>query len=113
MTLDEQITLLAKQARMASRQVARLNTAQKNQCLLVMAEALAKEKEAVLSANAKDMEAAAQTGLSAAMLDRLGLDEKRISAMAQGLREVVALPDPVGRVLDERTRPNGLRLQKV
>ena len=113
MTLDEQITLLAKQARAASRQLAHLGTAQKNECLFAMAEALAKEKEAILRANAKDMEAAVQTGLSAAMLDRLGLDEKRISAMAQGLREVAALPDPVGRVLDERTRPNGLRLQKV
>src|SRR4026209_338934 len=51
--------------------------------------------------------------LSAAMLDRLRLDDKRIAEMAKGLREVAALPDPVGRVLDERTRPNGLRLKKV
>lgn len=113
MTLDEQMTLLARQAREASRQVARLGTRQKNDCLLAMAEALEREKKALLAANAKDMETAANSGLSAAMLDRLRLDEKRIAAMAQGLREVAALPDPVGRVLDERTRPNGLRLQKV
>ena len=59
------------------------------------------------------MEAAAKNGLSNAMLDRLKLDDKRIAAMAKGLREVAALPDPVGRILDDRTRPNGLRLQKI
>ena len=59
------------------------------------------------------MEAAAKMGLSAAMLDRLKLDDKRLAAMAHGLREVAALPDPVGRILDDRTRPNGLRLQKI
>ena len=52
-------------------------------------------------------------GLSAAMLDRLKLDDKRLGDMAGGLREVAALPDPVGRILDDRTRPNGLRLQKI
>jgi glutamate-5-semialdehyde dehydrogenase len=60
-----------------------------------------------------DMETAANMGLSSAMLDRLKLDEKRIAAMAKGLREVAALPDPVGKLLDERTRPNGLKLQKI
>ena len=59
------------------------------------------------------MEAAAKSGLSSAMLDRLKLDDKRIAAMAKGLREVAALPDPVGRILDERVRPNGLKLQKI
>src|SRR3954453_17863139 len=113
MTLDEQMTLLARQARDASRQVSRLGTQQKNDCLLAMAEALVQEKDALVAANAKDMEAAAQSGLSSAMLDRLRLDEKRIAAMAQGLREVAALPDPVGRILDERTRPNGLKLKKI
>src|SRR5207253_509041 len=60
-----------------------------------------------------DMETAAQMGLSTAMLDRLKLEDKRIAAMAKGLREVAALPDPVGRVLDERVRPNGLKLRKL
>jgi len=59
------------------------------------------------------MEFGAQHGLSAAMLDRLKLDDKRIAGMAKGLREVAALPDPVGKILDERTRPNGLKLQKI
>ncbi len=59
------------------------------------------------------MAAGAQNGLSAALLDRLKLDDKRIAGMAKGLREVAALPDPVGRILDERVRPNGLKLQKI
>jgi len=113
MTLQQQITALAKQARQASRALARLSTSEKNAALLAMADALEAGKDALLKANAQDMEAAVQGGLSAAMLDRLRLDEKRIGAMANGLREVAALADPVGRILDERTRPNGLRLQKV
>ncbi len=113
MTLQEQITALAKQARNASRALARLSTAEKNTCLVAMADAIDCNKETLLKANSRDMEMAAQSGLSAAMMDRLRLDEKRIAAMGKGLREVAALPDPVGRILDERTRPNGLRLQKV
>ncbi|MES1180619.1 MAG: glutamate-5-semialdehyde dehydrogenase, partial [Verrucomicrobiota bacterium] len=64
-------------------------------------------------ANVRDMEIGAQLNLSSAMLDRLKLDDKRIAGMAKGLREVAALPDPVGKILDERTRPNGLKLQKI
>lgn len=113
MNLQEQLTTLGCQAKAASRELARLTTAEKNACLLAMAEALPARGGAILQANAKDMDAAAQSGLSTAMLDRLRLDGKRIAGMAQGLREVAALPDPVGRVLDDRTRPNGLRLQKI
>jgi len=113
MTLQEQMVQLAQQAKAASRQLATLSTAEKNACLLAMADALEQNQSAVLEANAQDMEAAAAAGLSAAMLDRLKLDARRIAAMARGLREVAALPDPVGRVLDERVRPNGLRLRKV
>lgn len=113
MTLTEQMTLLARQAKAAARELARLTTAEKNACLDAMARALEQKAEAVLKANALDMAAGAQSGLSAAMLDRLKLDEKRVAGMAKGLREVAALPDPVGKVLDERVRPNGLRLQKI
>jgi glutamate-5-semialdehyde dehydrogenase len=112
MTLTEQMTELAKAARAASREIARLTTAEKNACLLAMASALEQNAGALKQANAMDMDAAAAS-LSSAMLDRLKLDDKRITAMARGLREVAALPDPVGRILDERTRPNGLKLQKV
>ncbi len=113
MTLTEHMTQLAKQARAASRELARLTPAEKNSCLLAMAEALEQNRAAIQEANALDMTAGAASGLSAAMLDRLKLDDKRVAGMANGLREVAALPDPTGRILDERVRPNGLRLQKI
>lgn len=113
MTLTEQMTQLARQAKAASRQLAKLTTAEKNACLLAMADALEANRAAIQKANSCDMEAGAKAGLSSAMLDRLKLDDKRVAGMAKGLREVAALPDPVGKILDERTRPNGLRLQKV
>jgi glutamate-5-semialdehyde dehydrogenase len=113
MTLTEQMTGLARDAKNAARALARFSTDQKDACLRVMADALERNSNAIQKANAIDMEAGKVAGLSEAMLDRLRLDSKRVTAMANGLREVAALPDPVGRVLDERTRPNGLRLQKV
>jgi glutamate-5-semialdehyde dehydrogenase len=113
MNLNEQMTQLAKQAKVASRELAKLTTAGKNSCLLAMADALEKNSGALKEANALDMEIGAKLNLSAAMLDRLKLDDKRISAMANGLREVAALPDPIGKILDERVRPNGLKLQKI
>jgi len=113
MTLTEQMTQLAKQARAASRELAKLTTAEKNACLLAMADALEKNADALRQANARDTEVGAKLNLSSAMLDRLKLDDKRVAGMAKGLREVAALPDPVGRILDERTRPNGLKLQKI
>ena len=113
MNVTEQMTLLAKQAKAASRALVRLSTAEKNACLLAMADALEAKRDAIKQANALDMEFGATSGLSAAMLDRLKLDDKRIAGMAKGLREVAALNDPVGRILDERTRPNGLKLQKI
>ena len=113
MQLTEQMTRLAKQAKAASRELARLTTAEKNACLLAMATALEQNAAAIKEANALDMEFGARHGLSAAMLDRLKLDDKRIAGMAKGLREVAALADPVGKILDERVRPNGLKLQKT
>ncbi len=113
MTMTEQMGQLARQAKAAARELARLTTAEKNACLLAMADALEQNRQAIQDANARDMAGGAQSGLSSAMLDRLKLDEKRIAGMAKGLREVAALPDPVGRILDERVRPNGLRLRKV
>jgi glutamate-5-semialdehyde dehydrogenase len=113
MTLHEQMTVLARQAKAASRELARLTTAEKNACLAAMADALLYQSQSIQQANSLDMEAGIKAGLSSAMLDRLKLDQKRITGMADGLRQVAALPDPVGRVLDERVRPNGLRLQKV
>ncbi len=107
------MTQLAKQAKAASRELARLTTSEKNECLIAMADALEQNRDDLKKANARDLETAAQLGLSAAMLDRLRLDDPRIDAIAKGLREIAALPDPVGRILDERLRPNGLKLQKI
>ena len=113
MNLTEQMTRLAKQAKAASRELAKLTTADKNACLLAMADALEKNAAAIKEANVIDVEFGSKSGLSSAMLERLTLDDKRIASMARGLREVAALPDPVGRLLDERTRPNGLKLRKI
>jgi glutamate-5-semialdehyde dehydrogenase len=113
MNLNEQITQLAKQAKAASRELAKLTTREKNDCLFAMADALEKNSGALKEANALDMEVGAKLGLSSVMLDRLKLDDKRIAGMAKGLREVAALADPVGKILDERVRPNGLKLQKI
>src|SRR5260370_31252654 len=113
MSLTDQMIELAKQAKSASRDLARLATADKNACLVAMADALEQSTTVLKQANAVDMETAAGMGLTSAMLERLKLDEKHISQMAKGLREVAALPDPVGRILDERVRPNGLKLQKI
>jgi len=113
MTLTEQMTQLARQAKAASRQLAKLTTAQKNAALMAMADALEANSSAIKQANERDLAVGQDLGLTSAMMDRLRLDDKRIALMAKGLREVAALPDPVGRVLDERLRPNGLKLRKV
>ncbi|MGE4181019.1 MAG: glutamate-5-semialdehyde dehydrogenase [Limisphaerales bacterium] len=113
MSLAEQMRSLASEAKCASRGLAQLTSEQRNTCLRAMADALVHATPALLEANARDMETGRSLDLSTAMLDRLKLDETRVAAMARGLREVADLPDPVGRILDERTRPNGLRLQKI
>ncbi|MFM7707080.1 MAG: gamma-glutamyl-phosphate reductase, partial [Gammaproteobacteria bacterium] len=93
--------------------LARAPRAQKDAALLAAAGALRGRRTALLEANAADMAAAQAEGLSGAMLDRLQLDDARIEAMARGLEEIAALEDPVGRVLAEWTRPNGLRIARV
>ena len=113
MSLKEEMTGLAKHARLASRQLAGMSAADKNRALLAMADAIEDNASAIQAENAKDMVAGEEMGLSKALLDRLLLDDARIAGMATGLREVAELPDPVGRVLDERDRPNGLKLCKV
>ncbi len=113
MDLREQMTELAKRAKEASRALTRLSTDQKNACLHAMADAIEARAPEIQTANALDMENGRAMELSSAMLDRLELTDARIAGMATGLREVAELPDPVGRVLDERARPFGLKLQKV
>lgn len=112
-TLREQMIELGRQARAASRALAGLTSAEKDACLNAMADGLLALAPVLMEANARDLEVGRSLGLSGAMMDRLALNPERIATMARGLREVAALPDPVGRQLDERVRPNGLRLVKV
>jgi len=113
MTIAEQIRNIAADARQASHLIARLSSAAKNNLLMEMAAALVANASHLIEENARDLEAAEQKGLSPAMLDRLMLDEDRINAMADGLREVANLPDPVGEVTRMWKRPNGLMVGKM
>jgi len=91
----------------------RLTTEQKNRALNAMADALVRERDAIIAANREDLARGEANGTSSSLLDRLKLDEKRIVAIADGLRQIVELPDPVGEVLETFERPNGLRIEKV
>ncbi len=104
---------MAEKARAAARVLAGLDTRTKNQALLAIADRLLKEGDVLKAENRKDVEAAEKNGLSAAMIDRLLLSDKVISGMAQGLKEVTALPDPVGEVTGMWRRPNGLQVGRV
>ena len=99
-------------AKAAKPEVSRLTTQQKNAALEAMASALLENEGAILAANAQDLEAAKGT-VSDVMLDRLALSSARIAGMAQGIRDVCKLPDPVGRILEEYVRPDGLKIQKT
>ena len=110
MTALEQLGRRAKQAEQFLRTA---STASKDHGLTQIADALLEHTAAILEANAKDIANGEQAGMSPALLDRLRLNEARIAGMAQGMREIVALPDPVGRVLSGGNRPNGLQIVKV
>ena len=103
---------ILKAAKACAPSLAAVDTALKNQALLAMADALESNCSMILCENAKDMEAA-KDHLSQSMLDRLALNGDRIHAMAEGIRQVVDLPDPVGRVRQEVSRPNGIQIQRV
>jgi glutamate-5-semialdehyde dehydrogenase len=113
MTIATQVARIAADAREASLAMARLSTTAKNDMLLAMAAALQGQSAHLVTENARDLEAGRQKGLSGAMLDRLMLDEKRIAGIADALREVAALPDPVGEVTGMRKRPNELMVGKM
>ena len=102
---------MLKAAKAAKNEITQLSTQQKNEALSAMADALLAQTDAILAANARDMEAA--MGISPVMLDRLKLTRERIAGMASGIRAVAELPDPVGRLLEEYVRPDGLKIQKV
>ena len=113
MTTADEVLDVARRARTAATQLAPMTRAAKDAALLAMADALVAESAAVLAANREDLDRGREGGLSEAILDRLALDEKRIGAMADGLRQVAALPDPVGEVLRGSTLPNGLQLKQI
>lgn len=104
---------MGSEAKAAARKLATATTGEKNNWLNAMADAIDANTAFILAENSRDMEAGKANGLSAAMLDRLRLDEKRIKGISDGLRHVVTLPDPVGRRLDDFKRPNGLDIEKV
>lgn len=104
----DEIKKIAKAAREASREMAAAPSSVKNSALLAMADALEKNREKIFDANKPDIEAGERNGLSGAMLDRLKLDDKRVSGMAAGLREIAALDDPVGEITGMKRRPNGM-----
>ena len=113
MSLKEDITALTERAKTASRYLTTLTESEKNKYLVAMADAIEANADEIMAENSKDIATGNNMGLSKALLDRLLLNNDRITAMATGLREVAELPDPIGRILEERQRPNGLLLKKV
>ncbi len=104
---------MARAARVASRAVARASTTQKNEALQRMAKALKQHRDWILQANAKDVQLARGDQLSAALIDRLTLNDRRLEEMIRSVEAVISLPDPVGEVMSGWTRPNGLEIRKV
>ena len=113
MSVASIVTERASRAKRASRALVHVSGEQRASALCRAAELLGKRRSKVMRANAIDLEGAEDKGLSSAMIDRLTITDKRLEEMAQGLREVAELPDPTGRVIEEWTRPNGLRITRV
>jgi glutamate-5-semialdehyde dehydrogenase len=112
-SLQDQIHHIGKNARAASRALARLDSKTKNAVLVAMADELIVRLPDILEANAADVAEAEKNGLTKASIDRLRLSEKRVADMADGIRQVAALPDPVGEILRDWTQPSGIQLQKI
>ena len=104
---------MGERAFFASKQLAGLSSSEKNNCIKAIADTLEQEKDNILAANEKDINKGIKKGLLPAMIDRLKLSEKRIKAMADGLRELTKLEDPVGHTITTTIRPNGLEIKKV
>ncbi|MBN1240772.1 MAG: aldehyde dehydrogenase family protein, partial [Gammaproteobacteria bacterium] len=113
MDLHAQMMELGRAARAAAGLLARVPTETKNAALRTAAAELRNSRGEILEANALDVAEAEKRGLSSAMLDRLALDGARVEAMAAGVEAIAELPDPVGRVITEWERPNGLKIQRV
>ncbi len=113
MDVKQYMRMVGEQARAASRVIARADTNAKNKALLAMADAIMRDQEKLLAANAKDMNAARAGGLDAALLDRLQINAKGVAGMAEGLRQIAALADPVGEITDLNYRPSGIQVGKM
>jgi glutamate-5-semialdehyde dehydrogenase len=111
--IREIMQVLGRAANAAAAQLAQADTVRKNQALVASARALRAQSPAILAANSDDLRDAQATSLSAALLDRLKLDNQRVEAMALGLEAIAALPDPIGAVVAHWTRPNGLQISRV
>ncbi len=113
MNLDEQMQQIGKQARDAAKLLTRAQSHLKNDALEAIAQELEQEHEQLLAANAKDLEAGKIKGLNSALLDRLVLNDSRIASMIEGLRQMIALPDPIGEISDLKYRPSGIQVGKM
>ena len=113
MDMKAYVLAKAKEARDGARSLAKASTGEKNAALVRMADGILKREKELLKENAKDVAFAQKKGLSKAMIDRLTLNSKRIREMAQGLREVAALPDPAGEIVRMWERPNGMRVGRM
>ncbi|MGZ9896191.1 glutamate-5-semialdehyde dehydrogenase [Bordetella bronchiseptica] len=112
-SIETYMQSVGEQARTTSRAMMRATGAAKNQALLAMAEAILAQRADLQAANAKDVAAARANGLEAALLDRLTLSDRSIELMAEGLRQIAALPDPVGSITSTNVRPNGMRVAQM
>lgn len=113
MAEKSEVLLKAQNAKQAAQILATVSTDAKNRALVAIADALVAKQSVILQENLKDLEEGKKNGLTSSLLDRLSLNEKRIAAIAQGVREIIALKDPVGEVISGWMRPNGLEIQKV
>ena len=113
MNIEDYMRRVGVQARSASRAIACADTRVKNAALLALAAAIRRERATLLAANAEDVAAARAAGLEAALLDRLALSEKGIEAMAEGVEQIAALPDPVGEISELKFRPSGIQVGKM
>ena len=113
MELETYIPDLGQRARAASRLVAKADSATKNRALALTADAIERDRARLLAANAKDVAAARAAKLDAAAIDRLTLTDKTITAMADGLRQIATLPDPVGEISELKERPSGIKVGRM
>ncbi|MGN6580330.1 MAG: glutamate-5-semialdehyde dehydrogenase [Bordetella sp.] len=112
-TIEQTMLAMGQRARAASRHTMLASTRQKNHALLAMADAIAEHRDALQAANAEDVADAKRDGLDAALLDRLTLSDRHVDQMQEGLRQVAALPDPVGGITASTLRPNGMRVAQM